>query len=140
MFFPQFWQSTLVTGASVFSMPSVVCSASTHQPAISDAPSNDAPSIAFGSDRQREDLGRVQPRHRQPCCAERESEEEDHARRRDTIASRCRRVPSSVCVEAEPREAAAEEHRDSLDNRAPVQRVASADPVECENADERGEM
>jgi hypothetical protein len=112
----------------------------THKPAVADTPTNHSPRVALGPYREGEDFRRVQPGDREPCGAKRRGEDENHAGRGDTIARGRGDVARVASVEAKAREASAEEHGDTLDDGTPVEGVSSSDPVEGEDADERGEL
>ena len=113
---------------------------STHEPTIPDTPSDDTPRVSFGSDGQREDLGRIQPRDGQPSRSKSGRKDKDHARGGNSVA-RCRRsVSGGVSVETEPRESSSEEHNDSLNGGTPEEGFTTTDPVEREDADQGGEL
>ena len=62
-----------ITGQHCFKSAALM----TYQPAVPNTPPYDAPSIAFGAYLEREDLGRVEPRHCEPSRAEDEGEQND---------------------------------------------------------------
>ena len=107
------------------------------EPAIANGPSDHTPSVAFGSDLQGEDLGWVEPWDGEPGGAECCCEEEDHGHGAGAVASSgsgARRMS-----ETERCETTCQEHRDALDDGAPVQGPSTTDSVKSEDADECGQ-
>lgn len=106
------------------------------EPAVSDGPANHSPGVSFSADLEREDLGGVEPGHGEPGGAEGGGEQEDHGDGAGAVASGGRGAEGMVLTHAG--ETPGEEHGDALDDRAPVEGPATADSVECEDADEGG--
>ena len=104
----------------------------TYRPAVTNRPTDHTPCIALGTDLQREDLGGVEPGHGKPSSAEDGGEEEHEEGGGTTHAA----FVAFGCVCSSTSEAAGGEHADSLTDGAPVEGPATADTVECENAEE----
>ena len=69
------------------------------EPAVTDRPADDAPSITFGTDFQWEDLGGIQPRDGEPGRAECGCEEEDHGDGTGAVAFGHRRTQRVLLTE-----------------------------------------
>ena len=100
----------------------------THQPAVSDRPSNDTPCVTLSSDFEREDLGRVEPWDSKPGGSKGEGEDEHHS---DGCVA-----DSFVALGANPTEDGEKQHGNTLKHGAIVESPATTDTIECEHTDE----
>ena len=108
------------------------------QPAITNGPTNNTPSITLSTYFQGENLGRVQPRNSEPGSTECRCEEEDHGNSaRASAASGSR---AHWMLETDSSKPTSEEHRDSLDNGAPVQCPTTTDSVQSEDTNESSKL
>ena len=106
-------------------------------PPVANRPTNHTPCVASGTYFQGEDLGRIQPRHGQPCRSENSSEEEDEE---DGAAAHAGGVPTTVSsVDRSASEATGAEHANALADGSPVEGPATTDSIESEDTDEGGE-
>ena len=105
-----------------------------YSPAVSNRPAHDTPGIASGSDFQWEDLGWVQPGHGEPCRAEDHGvQEHEEGGGASDLAGVLACGDFVDCGTGEP---ASCEHANALAYGTPVESPASANAVECEDAEE----
>ena len=108
------------------------------QPAIANGPANDTPSITLSTYFQGENLSRVQPWNSEPGSTECRCEEEDHGNSaRASAASGSRAL---WMLETDSSKSTSEEHRDALDNGAPIQCPTTTDPVQSEDTNESSHL
>ena len=95
-------------------------------PAVADAPAHDTPRVALGADLEGENLGGVQPRHREPGGAKGEGEDEHKRRGACAPLARFGRSGRGQVVEYTHKH-----HGNAHDYRTPVQRhaVYPSDPA-----------
>ena len=108
------------------------------KPAVTNGPANDTPSVTLGTNLQWEDLGWIEPWDSKPGGAKGGCEKENHRNGAGAVASGKSRA--SWVLETSSRQTASEEHRDTLDNGAPVQGPAATDSIEGEDTDEGREL
>ena len=108
------------------------------QPPVANGPTNHTPCVTLCTDLQGEDLSRVQPWDREPGSAEGCCEEEDHGN--SAGAGTFSRSRTNRVLEANSGESTSQEHRDTLNDRAPVQGPATTDPVQSEDANESSHL
>ncbi len=106
----------------------------TYRPAVADGPADDTPRVAARSDFEGEDLGRVEPGHGQPCCAEDHGVEEH--KENGAAAHAGVAFAFGLGVDGGTGETTGAEHADALADGAPVERPAAANSIESEDADE----
>ncbi len=108
------------------------------EPAVTNRPANDAPSVTLSTDLQWKDLSRIKPWDSEPGSTKGGREEENHSNGTRAVASSESR-PSWV-LKTGSGETTSKEHRDTLDDRAPVQGPAAADSVQGENTNKSSEL
>ncbi|KFY53226.1 hypothetical protein V497_08388 [Pseudogymnoascus sp. VKM F-4516 (FW-969)] len=110
------------------------------EPSIPNRPPHNTKRIPLRANSKREDLSRVQPGDSEPRSAEDGGEDENHRRASCAEGGGAGGFTSGGGLETDGAEAAAEEHGDALGDGTPVEGFAAADAVECEDADEGGEL
>ena len=108
------------------------------EPAVTNRPANNAPCVTLGTDLQWEDLSWIKPWDSEPGGAKCGREEENHGNSTRAVASSESR--SSWVLKTGSGETTSKEHRDTLDDRAPVQGPAATDSVEGENTNESSQL
>ena len=104
------------------------------EPAITNRPTNDTPGVTLSTDFQWENLSWVEPWNSEPGGTERGCKEEDHSNSTGAVTSSQSRA--GRMLKPKSRKTASEEHRDTLNDRTPVQGPAATNPIEGENTDE----
>ena len=108
------------------------------EPAITNGPAHNTPSVTLSTHFQWEDLSGVEPRDSEPGGTKSGGEEKDHSNGTRTVASSERR--SSWVLETSSRQTASEEHGNPLYDGTPVQGPAATNLVQGKDTDEGSKL